>query len=199
MDQDSTAMQGRTMVDNSGSRTVAPLALESFCRTEYPRVFGVLVLFTGEPALAEELTQETFVRVCRDWAKVSNHDRPGAWAQKVAMNLARSRFRKRGSRRRAEARLRAGAVEPQPPASADVIATRAAVASLPGDQRAVIVLRYFADASVDDTALALGIPVGTVKTRTRNAIAALRHAGLHIDDLDTQFPDEPNDLLEVRT
>jgi DNA-directed RNA polymerase specialized sigma24 family protein len=44
--------------------------------------------------LAEELAQETMVRVARDWEKVSRLDAPGAWAYRVAMNLARSHFRR---------------------------------------------------------------------------------------------------------
>ncbi|NNK92660.1 MAG: hypothetical protein HKO87_09530, partial [Acidimicrobiia bacterium] len=46
----------------TGGADRPPADLESFCRDEYPRVFGALVLYTGEPALAEELTQEAFVR-----------------------------------------------------------------------------------------------------------------------------------------
>ena len=174
----------------------APEDLDAFCRVEYSRVQGALVLYTGEPALAEELTQDAFVRVCRDWTKVSRLDRPGAWAHHVAMNLARSRFRRRGAKRRAEARLRSGAVAPPLPSTDDAVAVRTAVGALPDDERAVVVLRYFADLSVADTATALDVPAGTVKTRTRRALAALREAGLSVDDIDV---DEPDDLLEVRT
>ncbi|MEM7141035.1 MAG: sigma-70 family RNA polymerase sigma factor [Actinomycetota bacterium] len=172
----------------------APRELEEFCAAEYPRVLGALLLYTGEPLLAEELTQEAFVRVCRDWSKVSRLDRPGAWAHKVAINLARSRFRRRGSRRRAEARLRAGAVAPEQPATADAIAVRDAVAQLDDDDRAVVVLRFFADLPVADTADALGIPSGTVKTRTRRAVASLRDVGFTIDEPDD---DQPDLLVEV--
>ena len=116
-------------------------------------------------------------------------ERPGAWAHKVPVNLARSRFRRRGSRRRAEQRLRAGAIEAASAVPADAIALRDAVAALPDDERAVIALRYFADLSVAETASALGPPDGTVKTRTRRAAERLADAGLRVD--------EPDDAIEV--
>ena len=62
--------------------------------------------------------------------------------------------------------------------SATVIAVRVAVARLPQRQRTALVLRYFADLSVAETAEAMRCPEGTVKTLTRQAILALRSTGL---------------------
>ena len=58
----------------------APADLVGFCLAEWSRLVGTLALFTGDADLAEELAQETIVRVCRDWRKVSSMDAPGAWA-----------------------------------------------------------------------------------------------------------------------
>jgi RNA polymerase sigma factor (sigma-70 family) len=58
----------------------------------------------------------------------------------------------------------------------------AAVADLPADERAVVVLRYHSDLSVLEVAAALDVPEGTVKTRTRRALARLRDAGLAASD-----------------
>jgi RNA polymerase sigma factor (sigma-70 family) len=58
---------------------------------------------------------------------------------------------------------------------------RRALLGLDDAERAVIVLRFFADLSVDETAATLGIPNGTVKTRTRRAVERLRSSGLMIE------------------
>ena len=156
-----------------------PDDVSAFCRREWPRLVGSLSLFTGDGDLAEELAQETLARVCRDWRKVSNLDAPGAWAHRVALNLARSHFRHRAVARRHDRRFAAAAFDD--PDSATVIAVRLAVARLPHRQRTALVLRYFADLSVAETAEVMRCPEGTVKTLTRQAILALRSTGL-IDD-----------------
>lgn len=155
----------------------APEDVNAFCRREWPRLVGSLSLFTGDGDLAQELAQETLARVCRDWHKVSNLDAPGAWAHRVAFNLARSHFRHRAVARRHSARLAAAARNDEPDTTT-VIAVRNAVALLPTRQRTALVLRYFADLSVADAAEAMRCPEGTVKTLTRQAILALRSAGL---------------------
>jgi RNA polymerase sigma-70 factor (sigma-E family) len=149
----------------------------AFCRREWPRLVGSLSLFTGDGDLAEDLAQETLTRVCRDWRTVSNLDSPGAWAHRVALNLARSHYRHRSVARRQRARL-ARTSETHDPDTATVIAVRDAVSQLPVRQRTALVLRYFADLSVEETAAAMQCPQGTVKTLTREAIAALRTMGL---------------------
>jgi RNA polymerase sigma-70 factor (sigma-E family) len=149
----------------------------TFCRREWPRLVGSLSLFTGDGDLAQELAQETLARVCRDWRRVSTLDAPGAWAHRVALNLARSHFRHRAVARRHASRLEALAYTDEPD-TAGAIAVRTAVARLPVRQRTALVLRYFADLSVAETAEAMRCPVGTVKTLTRQAILTLRTAGL---------------------
>lgn len=157
-----------------------PDDLAVFYADQYDRVRGALVLFTGDRRLAEELAQEAFVKTCQHWEKVRTMDAPGAWVHRVGINLAISRAR----RRRTEVRVvqRVGA-ERRPMADAPDhgVADEAltvALAALPDDERAVLVLRYFVDLSVADAADALGVAQGTVKTRTRRALARLRTDGL---------------------
>jgi RNA polymerase sigma-70 factor (ECF subfamily) len=64
------------------------------------------------------------------------------------------------------------------PDAAAVQTIRLALRQLPMELRTVIVLRFYADCSVADTAAALGIPEGTVKTRTQRALAVLRDCGI---------------------
>jgi RNA polymerase sigma factor (sigma-70 family) len=160
-----------------GAAVKEPEDVSVFCHREWPRLVGSLSLFTGDADLAQELAQETLARVCRDWRKVSSLDAPGAWAHRVALNLARSHFRHRAVARRHDRRL-AAAPPFDEPDSATVIAVRVAVARLPPRQRTALVLRYFADLSVAETAETMRCPEGTVKTLTRQAILALRSTGL---------------------
>ncbi|HEY5011813.1 MAG TPA: sigma factor, partial [Acidimicrobiia bacterium] len=59
-----------------------------------PSLFGALLLYCGSREVAEDLTQETLLRVWRHWASVSAMDRPDRWALRVAFNLAKSGFRR---------------------------------------------------------------------------------------------------------
>ena len=161
-----------------------PDDLAAFYADQHDRVWAALTLFTGDRRLAEELAQEAFVTTCQHWERVRTMEAPGAWVHRVGINLAISRARRRRTELRVVQRGHAGA----PPATAGADAglgdeaVRAAVAGLPDDERAVVVLRFHADLSVADTAAALGLPEGTVKTRTRRALARLRAAGLAAAD-----------------
>jgi RNA polymerase sigma-70 factor (sigma-E family) len=158
-------------------------ALASFCREEFPRLVGLLSLYCGDAHLAEELAQEALLRMCERWDSAGQLDSPQAWVTRVALNLARSRFRRRAMRRRVVARMSSWPMVAQDdPNVAAQIAVRQAVADLPERQRTALVLRYYADLSVDAVAAAMGCPNGTVKTLTAQAIASLRRAGLEFTD-----------------
>jgi len=155
----------------------APEELVRLCRAEWPRLVGALSLWTGDRGVAEELAQETLVRVCQHWERVRDLERPGAWAHRVALNLARSEGRRRRVARRIQPRL-AARVSLAAPDMADVLAVRAAIAELPERERDAVVLRHFLDLSVDETAAAMGCPANTVKTLTRRALRRLAGSGL---------------------
>jgi RNA polymerase sigma-70 factor (ECF subfamily) len=166
-----------------------PVDLVRFLEQQYPRVYGTLALYVGDAGLADDLTQEAFVRLCQRWERVAAMDAPGPWIHRVAMNLAHSAMRRRGAEGRAMARVAATPTagnERLGDGVAGALDVRRAVAALPEPERAVIVLRFFADLSVADTATALGIPAGTVKTRTRRAVERLCAGGIEpevsIDD-----------------
>lgn len=154
--------------------------LEAFVAVEHSRVIGLLVLYTDDRGVAEELAQDAIVRLCQHWPRVSGMENPRAWLSRVAINLARSWFRRRGVERRANRRH--GLPDPVPDTDDDVAATmavRAAVAALPPRQRTVVALRFYAGLSVAETATAMRCAEGTVKSLTHKAMAALRA----VDDL----------------
>jgi RNA polymerase sigma factor (sigma-70 family) len=129
---------------------------------------AALALSCGDRSLAEEFAQEALARAYRDWSKVRDLSNPEAWVHRVAINLSHSWFRKR--------RLANVATAPDDESSgvAEREAMRSGLMRLPKRQREAIVLRYYADLSVRDTALAMRCAEGTVRALTSQGITALR-------------------------
>jgi RNA polymerase sigma-70 factor (sigma-E family) len=139
-------------------------------------------LMTWDLSEAEDLVQETLVRVARRWTRVGVMDHPVAYARRVLVNLVIDGRRSR-ARRRAE--LEAGEhVRPDDradTATAGMLGTvdtvselRWALGVLTRRQRAVIVLRYWEDLSEVDVAGLLGCSTGTVKSTASRGLARLR-------------------------
>lgn len=147
---------------------------ERFCRDEYPRLVGSLTLYTGDADLAPDLAQEALARACRDWASVGTHRSPGAWVHRVAMNLAKTTFRRRSLERRVVERLASRRHDTDEPDGSRASEIREFVSALPERQRMAVILRYWADFTVADTAEAMGCAEGTVKAHTHQAVTALR-------------------------
>jgi RNA polymerase sigma-70 factor (sigma-E family) len=152
----------------------------AFCRRLHPVLLGGLTPRCRDRAIAEEVVQETLVRVWERWASLDPaRGSPEAWAWRVALNLVASGFRRRAVEQRAldrlEAQASASSGAPPDEAQADRLAVRAALADLPERQRAALVLRFYADLSVAQTAAVLGCAEGTVKSLTNRAVDALRH------------------------
>lgn len=135
-----------------------------------PRLVRTAVLLGCQEADAEDVVQTTLARCLRSWRRVSRADSPDAYVHRVLVNtLADVRGRRwNGELPAAVLPEGLGAEEPD-----DGLVVRRALASLSPEHRAVLVLRFFADLSERETAAALGLPSGTVKSRTARAIAAM--------------------------
>ena len=135
-------------------------------------------LVCGDLDQAEDVVAAAMARCWRAWDRRGPVAEPDAYLRRAVVNEATDRFRRRGRDRAAHAR-RFGDARGAP-ALADAVADRTALVvalgALPVGQRAVVVLRYFADQTEVAMAEALGISVGTVKSRTSRALIALRHA-----------------------
>lgn len=152
-----------------------PEELVVFCQREHPRLVGALALYCGDRAAAEELGQEALARACERWEKVSRMAAPGAWVHRVAMNAATSRFRRRAAERRALGRLSGPAeVGVDDPDGADAVTIRLAVAALPARQAQALVLRFFLQLSVAETAQWMQVSDAAVKSLTQRGLAGLR-------------------------
>ena len=146
----------------------------AFCAAEYPRLVGALWLYVGDRAVAEELAQEALLRACQRWERVATLDSPGGWTWHVARNLASSHFRRRAAERRAAARHVRRAEDATAPAEDDGAEVRAVVAALPERQKAALVLRYYLDLSVEETARRMRVSPDAVRSLTKRALAELR-------------------------
>ncbi|MEI2808787.1 MAG: SigE family RNA polymerase sigma factor [Nocardioides sp.] len=134
-------------------------------------------LLTGDRQLAEDLVQETLIRVADRWRQVRRSGAPDAYAQRVMHNLSIDWWRRR--------RVRPAEVAESGPlltsahrGDEDLVGTRLvlgeALARLTARQRAVLSLRFYEDLSESQTAGVLGCSVNTVKSQTRHALGRLR-------------------------
>lgn len=124
----------------------------------------------GDPSAAQDVADEAVVRAFVRWETV--RDYPEAWVVKAATNLALDV----GRRRAREAKARWQLIDGSPPN--EQIETRldlqSALRDLPKRQREVVTLRYLGDFSVQDTARALGLDEGTVKSHASRGLSRLR-------------------------
>ena len=140
----------------------------------YERHYAELVRLafglTSDWGLAEELVQEAFVRVWRSWANIRDQQSAPAYLRSCVVNLARTSLRRAVRERSAWNDVTApGSAE----SGADIDLLRA-LARLPVRKRACIVLRFYMDLSEADTAAALGVSVGTVKSQTAKALRRIQ-------------------------
>jgi RNA polymerase sigma-70 factor (sigma-E family) len=158
-----------------------------FVAARYGPLVRAAVLLGCGPAEAEDAAQDTLVRCFGAWARVRAADDPEAYAYRVLVNgIARSH------RRRWWGEVPHAA--PPEPLSVDAeselvqrTAVQQALSRLGREHRQVVVLRFFADLSESRTAAVLGVPPGTVKSRTFRALALLAADATIVDLL----PREP--------
>ena len=151
---------------------MADEGLQELYVASYRRLVGQLAAFTGDVGEAEDLVQEAFARAVGHWERLRRYDNPEAWLRTVALNLARSKWRR--GKRAAAAMVRLRAVHEEAPApSPDHVALVDALRELPAGQREALVLYHVADLSIDDVARELGVPPGTVKARLSRGRAAM--------------------------
>ena len=136
-------------------------------------------LMTGDARDAEDLVQETFLRVARRWNQVRSMDHPAAYARRILINLVLQNAERR-SRQKAELAQHHAGIDAADQNAArvlreidDLAEFRWALAQLPARQRAVLVLRYWADLPVAEVADILGCSAGTVKSTASRAAARL--------------------------
>ena len=162
----------------------------TFVRRYQRRLFGLAFGIVGDPLLAEDVTQEAFVRIFR-YAAVFDPRRgtAAAWSLTVTRNLAIDAMRMhRAVPVSPEDRvfLELVSQEAQPDEAAllteAVGRARIALAKLPVEQRRAVVLASIYGRTCEEIAVAESIPVGTAKSRIRLGMAKLRNAIVVVED-----------------
>jgi len=135
----------------------------------------VAVRLTGDWHAAEDLVQASLVKLYRVWPRLEGGADPDAYLRRIMINTHRSWWRARWRRETP------AAVLPERPADEDIAdrqalgaLVRQALARLPRQQRAVLVLRYCEDLPEAEVAALLGCTAGTVKTHAHRGLRALR-------------------------
>jgi RNA polymerase sigma-70 factor, ECF subfamily len=157
-------------------------AFEEIVQRYQQLAFRTAYVITGSAAEAEDAAQDAFVKAYRALGRFRTGAEPRPWLLRIVANEARNRVRSAGRRQRLELRLvegfRQGDAAPSPEAAAVEADERRRlidqVNALDENDRLVIAGRYFLELSGEETAVALGIPEGTVKSRLSRALARLR-------------------------
>lgn len=134
----------------------------------------------GDREAAREAAQSAWLEIARGIKRLREPVAFPAWAFRITTRQAAAIIRARqGQRRLAAALERAALTEPQsahPPEPGEGAALSAAIGALPPDHRAAIALHHFEGLSVAEAAVAMDVPVGTLKTRLMHARLKLRAA-----------------------
>ena len=150
-------------------------AFVEFAHASRDRLRRTAYLLCGDWDQASDLVQEGLVRVYVRWPRLVRQGGELAYARKAVVSAFLDHKRRRSSTERPqEADPTTASGEDVARAVATRVALMAALADLPPRQRACVVLRYFEDLSVADTAALLGCTEGTVKSQTSRALFSLR-------------------------
>jgi RNA polymerase sigma-70 factor (sigma-E family) len=136
-------------------------------------------LLTGDTHTAEDLVQTTLAKMYLAWDRIADREHVDAYARKTLVNEFRSLWRRPWRRRELTTEVLPEQGAPDVEYDGLSRALWEFVATLPPKQRAVIVLRYYEELTEAETAAALGISVGTVKSQASRALASLRRT---VDD-----------------
>ena len=145
--------------------------LEALFRAHWPRAFRAAYLVVHDAAAAEDIAQESFLAALRALDRFDRRRPFGPWLHRIVVNRAIDWARAR--RLRAETELHDTFAAPDAPASPNGTLL-AALAALPAEHRAVIVLRHLLGYTPGEIAELLDLPRGTVNSRLRRGLDSLR-------------------------
>ena len=169
--------------EQSAARAARDAEFEQYMTARQPSLLRTAYLLTGDRHSAEDLVQSSLAKLYLSWDKVQRRELLDGYVRRIMVNENNSLWRRAWKRREVttdEVPDRTGplahldSAESSVQRSAQSSALWEFVQTLPRKQRAVVVLRYYEDLSEAEVAEILGISVGTVKSQSSRALAALR-------------------------
>jgi RNA polymerase sigma-70 factor (sigma-E family) len=154
------------------TRLAAPPALDDFVRSRHTELLRFAHVLSGDPYLAADLVQDALERTGPAWRRVMRQDDPEGYVRRTILNCFLNSRRAPRRERLVDQVPEHGREDREP--RDDQLWRH--LATLPRQQRAVIVLRYYLDFSEAQIAEELGCSVGTVKSRAARAMSRLRQA-----------------------
>lgn len=152
-------------------------AFEGLYRLHVGRVFALCRRMTGDPALAEDLTQEAFVRAWRNLTSFRGESAFSTWLHRLTVNVVLGHLRGHGGRRDGLGAEEWDEVDlSTPPHSGEAIDLERAIARLPLRARTVFVLHDVEGFRHDEIAALAGMAVGTSKAQLSRARRLLKEA-----------------------
>ena len=145
--------------------------IEALFRLHWPKAYRAAYLVVHDAAAAEDIAQEAFLAALRNLDRFDRSRPFGPWLHRIVVNRAIDWTRARQLRAETELGETLAAPEPAAPLDSSLLA---ALASLPPDHRAVIVLRHLLEYTPGEIAKLLGLPRGTVNSRLRRGLDSLK-------------------------
>jgi RNA polymerase sigma-70 factor (sigma-E family) len=169
------ALRRRQGARDAAPHTVDGPDFESWLVAREGRLQRTAHLLTGDVHAAQDLVQNTLAKLYLRWDRVRDAGDVDAYARKVLVNEYRTAWRRPVRRAEQVVELVPDAPAPEPPEYDGIReAVWGFVCSLPPKQRAVVVLRFYEQLTEAEIADLMGISLGTVKSQSSRALAALR-------------------------
>jgi RNA polymerase sigma-70 factor (sigma-E family) len=173
--------------DGAGTARTARRDAEfaEYMAARQPALLRTAYLLTGDRHSAEDLVQTALAKLYLSWDKVQRRESIDGYVRRILVNEHNSLWRRAWKRQETTVSHLPDRPAAEAPAGRDADLWDF-VQTLPRKQRAVVVLRFYEELSEAETAAALGVSVGTVKSQTSRALASLRSRSGELDTQETR-------------
>ena len=168
-------MTGSEIVE-AGPATARSAAFVRLADGHLDESYRLAHVILGNRTDAEDATHDALVRAWRSWPQLRDHRLFEPWFHRILVNTCRDRLRSASKWHVQDLSAEVASVAAASPADAvhDREQIRSALSRLSPDHRIAVALRYYLDLSIDEIAVRVGVPAGTVKSRLHEALRHMR-------------------------